>query len=108
MSSFDAKPYSGKECVIVGGNEEALAIGQALNAVGAILHIVAEEIDEELWWMAIDSGGSALLKDLDENDLPGRSLLVLVDMAETSQTDIDAWTKNSAIDTFYSGVLNRV
>lgn len=98
MLKIKAENYAGKECVIVGGNALALQYGLALNAEKAVLHIVAEEIDEELWWMAIDSGGSALLKDLDENDLPGRELLIVVEASTEEQLQAKAWAQTAGID----------
>lgn len=103
MLKIQAQDYAGKECVIVGGNALALQYGLALNAEKAVLHIVAEEIDEELWWMAIDSGGSALLKDLDENDLPERDLLVVVEGDKTLQEQAVQWAKAANITIVLAG-----
>lgn len=97
MLKIKAENYANKECVIVGGNQLALQYGLALNAEKAVLHIVAEEIDEELWWMAIDSGGSALLKELDENDLPERDLLIVVE-AGADEQQAQIWAEAAGID----------
>lgn len=106
MLNIKAENYAGKECVIVGGNQLALQYGLVLNAEKAVLHIVAEEIDEQLWWMAIDSGGSALLKDLDQNDLPGRDLLIVVEANASEQQQAKAWAEAAAVDIVLAGDNN--
>ncbi len=97
--TVDFARLKGQDCLLVGGGLIALEYGKQLNQAGAAIHVVAHEVDEELWWMAIDSGGSALLKAVDEHDFPERVLVVLASEDTAINQQAKAWAQQYGIAT---------
>lgn len=84
-----------QDCLLIGSGAIAMQHAQALEKAGAAVHVVAPDIDEVLQNLAVDSGGSALLKNVDSSDLPGRILLIAVsDDAEENEQAI-LWAKEN-------------
>lgn len=67
---------AGRPCLIVGGGEIALRKAEALARSGAVLHVVAPEIRDDLAGLAEAGGGSTARRGFEESDLDGRLLAV--------------------------------
>lgn len=70
---FDIK---NKHCLVVGGGAVAYRKASLLQKAGAVVHVVAPEILDDLKWLAEKSGGTAMLREYQEQDQADRALIV--------------------------------
>jgi len=81
-----------RRCLIVGGGEIALRKAQALVRAGALVDVVAPDVDAALSTLATESGGSVALRAFVPEDLDGAWLAVAATDQETvnRQVSIEA------------------
>ncbi|MCJ8169095.1 siroheme synthase CysG [Atopomonas sediminilitoris] len=78
--------------LLVGGGEVALRKGRLLSQAGAVLHVVAPDIDAELAELAVQGGGSCQQRDWQANDLNGCVLVI----AATDERAVNAQVSAAA------------
>jgi uroporphyrin-III C-methyltransferase/precorrin-2 dehydrogenase/sirohydrochlorin ferrochelatase len=79
-----------KACLIVGGGNIALRKAGLIKKSGAILHVVAREISDELTTLVNDSGGECRIGDYCESDLDNRFLIIAATDDETLNAKVSA------------------
>ncbi|WP_213878642.1 siroheme synthase CysG [Pseudomonas sp. dw_358] len=82
----------GSRVLVVGGGEIALRKSRLLADAGAILRVVAPSIDSQLDALIVGSGGEALLRGYQEQDLNGCQLIIAAtdDVSLNAQVSSDA------------------
>jgi len=88
-----SRDLKNQDCLLIGSGAIAMQHAQALEKAGAAIHVVAPDIEEDLQNLAVDSGGSALLKNVDSSDLPGRVLLIAVSSDDEENQQAIQWAK---------------
>lgn len=66
----------GKHCLLVGGGDIALRKANLLLQAGALVHVVAPQVYEELKQRVLEAGGSVSLREYSTADLDGACLAV--------------------------------
>jgi len=84
----------GRHCLVVGGGEVASRKARLLIRAGAVVNIVAPDIDGELRDLALKSGGRELRSTYAANFLEGMSLVV----AATDENTINAAVSRDCMD----------
>ena len=76
---------NGQHCLLVGGGDKALQQALLLQQYGAVINVVttSELLNEELQWLAIDTGGSSLVKDIESDDFQHCDFVVAADDDES-------------------------
>lgn len=80
-----------RRCLLVGGGDVATRKGRLLAKAGAVLHVVAPEISEELQTLAIASGGAFFEREYQASDLQHCILVI-------AATDIQPLNEKISID----------
>lgn len=84
-----------QDCLLIGSGDIAMQHARRLGKAGAAVHVVAPDLEEDLQNLAVDSGGSALLKGVDYSDLPGRLLLIAVSENAEENEQAILWAKEN-------------
>lgn len=67
---------AGKACLIVGGGAVAYRKASLLVKAGAVVHVVAPEVIDDVKALVENSGGTVALKNYEPSDLQGKTLVV--------------------------------
>ena len=87
----------GLDCVVIGGNEHAVAKANGLLDSGAVVTVIAETIHESLQWLVRSKKVTWLNREYKDNDLEGAFLVISVLMSSATNTLIRAEAKRRKI-----------
>ncbi|MBT5872237.1 MAG: bifunctional precorrin-2 dehydrogenase/sirohydrochlorin ferrochelatase [Candidatus Latescibacteria bacterium] len=87
----------GLDCVVIGGNEHAVAKANGLLDSGAVVTVIAETIHEGLQWLVRSKKVTWLNREYKDNDLEGAFLVISVLMSSATNTLIRAEAKRRKI-----------